>query len=42
MDELPLKKVLVQMNDPDDHETIDELVYYLALAIDDDDVNVAS
>ena len=42
MDDLPLSKVLIQMKDPDDHDTIDEIVYNLSEVIDDSSVTVAS
>ena len=42
MDELPISKILIQMNDPKDHDTIDRIVANLTEAIDDSSVTVAS
>ena len=42
MDDLPLSKVLIQMNDPNDHDLIDEIIFNLAEQIDDDHVDIDS
>lgn len=42
MDDLVLFRVLIRMEDPDDHAKIDELVAALQVSINDDQITVVN
>ena len=40
IDELVIKKFFIQMNDPDDHELIDQIIADLTVSFDDEKIQI--